>query len=138
MPPSCCRYLAPVIIIVIVGCGQKSDLGQVHGTVKLNGQPLTSGTVQFLPDAGRPAKGEIQSDGTYELGTLGTADGAQIGSHRVAIVAYEASNDNRPAYQSRAANKPLVPSRYMSAGTSQLKFDVQAGKNQADFDLTSP
>jgi hypothetical protein len=137
MPQLRCRPLAPILMIVFVGCGQDADLGQVHGTVRLDGKPLTSGTVQFVPDAGRPAKGEVQSDGTYTLGTLGSADGAQVGAHRVAIIAYEASGDSRPAYQARAANKPLVPQKYMAVGTSELTFDVKPGDNQADFELKS-
>ena len=47
--------------------------------------PLTSGTVRFVPDAGRAASGTIESDGTYRLGTYSRSDGALIGTHKVAI-----------------------------------------------------
>jgi hypothetical protein len=33
--------------------------------------------------------------------------------------------------------KPLVPKRYMAAGSSKLTFEVKAGDNHAEFDLTS-
>jgi hypothetical protein len=131
MPLMRCLALAPFLIFACVGCGQDAHLGQVAGTVRLDGKPLSSGTVQFVPDAGRLAQGAIQADGTYAL------DGAQIGAHRVAIVAYEAGGDSRPAYESRAANKPLVPQKYMAVGTSELTFDVKPGDNQADFELKS-
>jgi hypothetical protein len=48
---------------------------KVTGTVKVNGKPMTSGTVTLDPsnyarkDAG-PRTGEIKSDGTYEVTTL--------------------------------------------------------------------
>jgi len=126
------------LLSVLLGCGQDEKLGRVSGTVRLDNQPLTSGTIQFFPAAGRTAKGEIQSDGTYTLGTLGQTDGATLGTNKVAIVAYEAGGDQRPPYETRnQSNKPLVPERYMSIGTSRLTFEVKPGDNQADFDLQS-
>ncbi len=138
MPRKCRHILWPALLAVLLGCGDDSQLGRVHGTVQLDGKPLTTGTVRFVPDAGRAAQGEIQPDGTYTLGTYGTSDGALLGTHRVAIVAYEASDNTRPAYEVRTPNRPLVPQKYLATGTSDLSFDVKPGKNRADFDLTSP
>jgi len=127
----------PVLLCSLLGCSQDARLGRVDGIVRLDGKPLTAGTVKFTPDAGRSAAGQIQSDGTFTLGTYGTSDGALIGTHRVAVIAYEASVDTRPAYEVRTPSKPLVPQRYMSEGTSRLTFEVKPGKNFAEFDLQS-
>ena len=52
------------------------------------------------------------------------------------MIAYEAADDGRPAYEVRTqTSKPLVPERYMAVGTSGLTFEVKPGKNQAEFDL---
>lgn len=124
--------------LLLVGCSQSEELGSVHGTVRLDGQPLTTGTVQFVPAAGRAASGKIGSDGTYTLGTFGASDGALIGPHKVAVIAYEAGSDSRPAYEIRNSTiKALVPQKYLAVGTSELAFDVKPGDNQADFDLKS-
>jgi hypothetical protein len=120
----------------IAGCADDSNIASVEGIVRLDGKPLTSGTVRFVPAAGRAATGTIQSDGTFSLGTYSESDGALIGTHQVAVIAYEAANDGRPAYEIRAeTSKALVPQRYMAVGTSGLSFEVKPGKNEANLDL---
>jgi hypothetical protein len=122
----------------LAGCADDSNIARVDGIVRVDGKPLSSGTVRFVPAAGRAATGKIQSDGTFSLGTFGESDGALVGTHQVAVIAYDAADDARPAYEVRSAtSKALVPERYMAVGTSGLSFEVKPGKNQADFDLTS-
>ena len=124
----------------IVGCGgSDSNLGKVEGVVLLNGKPVPSGKVVFQPAAGRGAVGVIQPDGTFTMGTYGDTDGAVIGEHKVAIVAYEAAKVGRPDPTApRAPVKALVPERYLAPGTSGLTFEVKAGDNPAEFKLISP
>jgi hypothetical protein len=121
------------------GCSQDTRVGSVNGIVRLDGQPLSKGTVRFVPASGRAASGKIQSDGTFTLGTFGESDGALIGAHQVAIIAYE----TEPLHRTSAGppppvkTTPLVPKRYMSVSTSRLTADVKPGQNQFEFDLTS-
>jgi hypothetical protein len=127
-----------LVALTLAGCSGQESLATVDGIVRLDGRPLTTGTVRFVPPAGRVATGEIQSDGSFRLGTYGQSDGALLGMHKVAIIAYQTGGDGRPAYESGAqANKPLVPQRYMAPGTSGLTFEVKPGKNQANLELTS-
>ncbi len=79
-----------VVALLLAGCGgdpSKPKLGKVSGTVTYKGQPVTSGTVRFTPDAskggetGQVASGQIESDGSYELTTFDTGDGAILGQH---------------------------------------------------------
>jgi hypothetical protein len=126
------------VLGAVTGCARDDSLASVEGIVRLDGQPLTTGTVRFIPTAGRAATGKIQPDGTYRLGTYGDSDGALVGTHSVAIIAYAAGGDERPAYEKPAqASKPLVPERYLAPGTSGLRFEVKPAKNQADFNLES-
>ncbi len=138
----CARLLVGSLAVlgVSAGCSAKpTNLGQVEGIVRLNGKPLTAGKVRFLPESGRGAIGTIQPDGTFTLGTFADADGALVGHHQVAIIAYEPGKVGRPDPAVRGSTlKPLVPERYLATGTSNLTFDVQAGPNHAEFDLTSP
>jgi hypothetical protein len=134
------RFLNVLLMTLgtLAGCAEDSKIAGVDGVVRLDGRPLTSGTVRFVPAAGRAATGTIQSDGTFSLGTYGESDGALIGKHKVAVISYEAANDGRPAYEVRTqTSKPLVPERYMAVGTSGLTFDVKPGKNDANLDLTT-
>ena len=70
---------------LLVGCGPaKPELFPVSGTVKLNGKPLTTGSVQFIGQGLRPASGQINADGTFKLATDGQ-DGCAAGVHKVLV-----------------------------------------------------
>lgn len=70
------------VVLVAVGCGGGPERAPVSGTVKLDGKPLTTATVIFVPQAGGPyAKGAIDPDGTYELQTDDGKDVAVLGSY---------------------------------------------------------
>jgi hypothetical protein len=129
------------MLAALAGCGNDAEVARVDGVVRMDGNPLTRGTVRFLPSAGRTAEGKIQPDGTFTLGTFGDSDGALIGTHQVAIIAYEPSRRaaGRPPDFTVASPKikPLVPMKYMAPGTSGLVFEVKSGNNHAEFDLKS-
>lgn len=114
-------------------------MASVHGIVRLDGEPLSEGTVRFVPDAGRGAQGKIGADGAFTLGTHTESDGASLGKHRVAIISYKVNKIERPGGGRPivTGSTPLVPRRYMAAGTSDLTFEVKSGKNEAVFELTS-
>lgn len=107
------------------------ELGDVAGTVTLDGAPLAGATVTFIPApededaASRIASSVGMTDkaGNYELMYVEDVSGAAVGPHQVAI--------NLPL--PNGAEK--LPRRYNSA--SELTFEVEPGNNTADFKLTS-
>lgn len=131
-------FVGAWLAILTAGCGTaRMETAPVEGRVTLDGEPVPAGTVVFLADVGPSAKGMIRRDGTYQLGTYGTADGAVVGSHRVIVVA-----DDPVALA--AAKGPddavpsLVPLRYTAPSSSGLTHEVRPGRtNRADFDLTT-
>jgi hypothetical protein len=107
------------------GQGPSAPLIPVKGKVTLKGKPLTKGLVKFDPDGyGRPARGELQSDGTFVLGTNMDGDGVVAGSHRVSI----SGTGSHPA-------KEVVPKKYTQRTTSKLTADVDAEHTEFQFDL---
>jgi hypothetical protein len=128
-----------LLLAASIGCGSDVPLGRVAGIVRVDGVPLSKGTVRFVPSAGRAASGQIQPDGTFTLGTYGKPDGALVGTHEVAIIAFDASPVQRTAggRPEGVVSKPLVPQRYMSPGTSGLTYDVKPGNNEVELDLNS-
>lgn len=128
-----------LLSVLIAGCsGKEKETAPVQGTIKVDGQPLTAGTVTFFPKTGRSARGTIQSDGSYVLGTYSDDDGAQPGLHTVTIAAERGTTEpNFDEDNVRAAMKesPFHP-RYSNPSASGLTFEVKAGEdNQADFNL---
>ena len=75
----------------LLGCGDDGRIPTyaVNGTVAFpDGTPLSGGSVICLSDSGGTtlsARGLIGEDGTFELGTYETDDGAIEGRHLVAI-----------------------------------------------------
>jgi hypothetical protein len=135
-----CCVLPFAWTICLAGCGSNPKLGSVEGIVRLDGEPLSTGTVRFIPAAGRAASGEIQSDGTFRLGTYAKTDGAMIGLHQVAITAIESDPDAPTEGRMLKRNpkvKRLIPERYTTTATSRLTADVKPGRNEFTFDLTS-
>jgi hypothetical protein len=81
-------------MVAATGCGSTAyETAPVHGKVAIDGKPLFQGKVRFAPIAkgentqvGKPAFGDIQSDGTYRLTTFKADDGAVVGDHWVTIL----------------------------------------------------
>lgn len=121
----------------MAGCGGSSyelETATVSGTVTIDGQPLSSGYVYVLASKGRMAKGIIQEDGSFVLGTYDSDDGAQVGTHPVIVV---------PVPVDEGAPRPdrnsiTLPRKYTNARTSGLRVTVEPGDaNRLELDLQS-
>jgi hypothetical protein len=129
------------------GCGRvndQPDLGQVTGTVALDGAPLKGIEVVFYPDSGRPARGKTYADGKYELRYIREVFGTKVGHNRVEIAPSEEgeedsegddSSENDNAKQTRKRGKVKIPARYNTE--TVLEADVQPYENVFDFKLES-
>ena len=131
-----CRQMWLLLAVIVgadlVGCGPppppKREFAPVTGKVTYQGQPLKLGQIMFQPPSGSVIVGEIKSDGTYSL------DGV-VGSNSITII----SKDPQPEMKaddpkSKKAPKSYIPEIY-GTPSSNLRFDVKAGPNKADFDL---
>ena len=118
LPAACCLLLA--------GCG--SRMSPVRGIVTLDdGTLLTKGLVIFEAQIdGKPvmARGEIKPDGSYQLGTAKTGDGAWPGKYRVLINPMDLSD-----LPDEQKNIPF-DYKYMRYETSGLEFEVKPGANE--------
>jgi len=123
------------------GCFGKQGIetAPASGVVTYNGQPLAYGRVSFRPEAGSPATGEIQPDGSFSLSTYGNSDGAIVGTHQVAVVATEVDagvTNATPANTEMKVAKSMIPKKYTSFSTSELTVEVVAGgENQFTLEL---
>ena len=129
---TCCLIL-PLALCVCSGCGPGGPpVGEVSGTVTLDGEPLPQAIVEFQPDQGAPSYGETAQDGTYELHYTTERMGALIGTHTVRITtAGEVTNEAGDTVNVRER----VPKRYNSK--SELSYEVTKGGNKIDIELLS-
>lgn len=131
-------FVLPVILML--GCGGERipKLGEVNGTLKLNGQPLPNVRVSFLPDpeeenSGRPSRGTTDENGQFTLFYNGDKNkpGTSIGWNRVIltdITAINSSRDDNPIPRRFAA-------KYQEARTTPLKFDIKSGSQTIDLNV---
>ncbi|MBA2117144.1 carboxypeptidase regulatory-like domain-containing protein [Bremerella alba] len=136
-----------MILLSLTGCSGPSDqpdLGQVSGTITLDGKPLNNIVVVFQPDNGRPARGRTDTEGQYELTYIRSSLGTKVGHNRVEIAPSEEDDapdepeedaDSRKVNRPSKSGKPRIPVRYNIK--SELEADVQPGENTFDFELTS-
>jgi hypothetical protein len=118
-------------------------LGKVRGTVTYQGKPIDAGHIVFTPatgkggETGQVATGEINSDGTYEMTTFNTGDGAILGQHIVTVVVQKGDmpkpdQSGQIKYQ---LPKNLTPTKYATADKSPLRCTVVEGATKFDIEL---
>jgi hypothetical protein len=146
-PLRTCGLLGMIALTVLVpaGCGAGDDLPRepISGTVTFKGEPVKSGTIQFVPMAGREgvSSGGIITDGSFQVAR---EDGPIPGTYSVMIFAGDrprpATKDGvMPGDEPRAEGKPalsvgLIPMRFNLK--TELTAEVKpGGPNAYTFDL---
>ena len=123
----------------VVGCSDDDRLPtyQVTGKVVFsNGTPLKGGWIIFeSPEQGLAARGVIDTNGTFRLGTYEQFDGAVAGKQLVAIT--PATPDGYDPDKGRA--NPLIHQRFTHMDTSGLEYEViPDGKNHFKIPVEPP
>jgi len=127
-------FCSCALLIQSAGCGgpagPKRVYSDVTGRVTFKGEPLKMGKVMFQPSSGPFASGDIEADGTYSLE-------AEIGPNTVMIVSSDPESpvSGDPSVRKNAPPpKSHIPEEYGTLN-SGLEFEVEAGPNEANFDL---
>lgn len=120
------RVLIPVLLLALTllpflsGCGGgRPSIEPAKGKVVCNGQPVTAGSVSFVPigesgseAGGRPAVGTVGPDGTFVLTTYETGDGAIVGKHRVEYAASDEQAEEEEEGEAPPEGSPAERARY--------------------------
>jgi hypothetical protein len=126
-------WILAVLGYCLAGCTSDSSQGNVEGTVTLDGQPLTSGIIRFVPVDGRsPTADATITEGAFSLKM-------PVGAKRVQIMAPKVVG-KRQMYQTPDSPtvdivEELLPARYNVR--SELTIDVKPGTQQGDYELVS-
>ena len=128
-------------LAVGAGCGGPTMLvGEVEGTVTVDGKPLAQIGVGFIPDAGRDnigpsSNGRTDDAGRYKLQYVITtrsnltpdpADGAKVGWHKVVVYDHKMKAERLPP-------PGRVADGYALVETTPLEFEVKPGKQTFDI-----
>jgi hypothetical protein len=144
MSPSVPKAVPMRAIALVIGLGlllanapgcDGSKLYPVEGTIVYpDGEAVTGlagGSVEFDPIAGKEgARGEVQPDGTFRLGTHKPGDGAAPGEYRVSIQPPLPALD-RPAPR-------VLDRRYESVATSGLRVTIKPETNRVRLEVERP
>ena len=134
-------WLAAGGVLVLAGVGLafgflRETEPTVTGTVRLNNEPLTAGSIAWIPIEGTPGPGGgggINSDGKYVI-----KRGLRPGKYRVEIrstntLDRKVQNPTIPA-DLVDEEVSVIPERYNTAST--LFKNVEPGSHVVDFELT--
>src|SRR5262245_62012346 len=132
----CCLTLG---LLAAPGCSGSSSTAEVSGTVKLDGQLIEEGSIQFIPVDGTtgPSAGAAIRNGQYHIPR---AQGAAIGKNRVELRSFKMSGKKiqeptAPPGTLTEARVQAFPPEYNDAST--VVKEIQAGGNTIDFDVSS-
>lgn len=107
----------------------------VRGEVFFDGKPAAGAVIHFHPveaELGTPAFAEVKEDGSYELSTYGSKDGAEAGEYIVTINWRKEEKIDGEWFD----GPDLLGERYSTINKSPLKATITAGENVIPrFDL---
>ncbi|MBN9118794.1 MAG: hypothetical protein J0I06_06485 [Planctomycetes bacterium] len=131
--------LPATLFCAALGCSG-DNRSEVSGTVKVNGQPVAEGAINFIPTAGNTGAGAgaVITNGKYHIPR---SAGAAAGKNRVELRAFK--NTGRKVQDPTGAPGALADERVMIFppeynDRSTLVRDVKSGSDTIDFDITVP
>jgi len=122
------------LLVGTAGCsgGRHPVTGKV---VFDDGSPLEEGSVAMeMREGNKPimARGTIEHDGTFQMGTEKPGDGAKPGKYRVLVVPQTLTE------REAATMPPVIDKKFERFETSGLEFEVKEGKNELKLTVTRP
>lgn len=126
---------------LLTGCGKAKEPWEVvypvKGIVKYDGKPLDRAVITLIPqgedipDTVRPTASS-KEDGTFEVGTYSTKDGAPEGKYKVIVLHYPIIGKK----ESPASGPNDLPVKYAKPETTDLIVDVAGPTELKPFELT--
>jgi hypothetical protein len=144
-------FLLPLALALVCGCnrGNPHSRSSVSGKVTYNNQPVTGGTVTFIPKEGPVYMRPIEASGTYTATEIPAGDYTvtietesankahkqpQYGGNRGAKMTMSPAPEGAPA---GAGEYVKIPAKYGDKAKTPLKdVNVIDGRNTKDFELT--
>ncbi|HEX4069989.1 MAG TPA: hypothetical protein VHX68_02425 [Planctomycetaceae bacterium] len=147
-----CTFVVCVALVTAslsVGCGKsrpeikgKLPVFPVKGKVMMDGQPMAGATVLFYPTQEFPKgaaqqrpRAVVEDDGTFQVSTYGTNDGAPAGEYKV-TVSWKGDTEGLTSEQLQELPEK-APETVQHSRSSKLRVEVKNGDNPLPtWDLT--
>jgi hypothetical protein len=124
-----CFMLLGAVFAFCNGCGPGTPKRvQVSGQVLIDGKPLPSGQIFFVPSGSRPSRAPIDSEGRFVLSSFGDKDGAAIGTHQIGVFGNEQLSGNKTKWH--------APKKYCDYNTSGLQKEITGSTDNLVIELT--
>ena len=125
--------ISSVIFLSLSGCGDgRARRVPVAGTVTIDGQPLSHGSVTFMPLAttgeSRAGGGSLNENGEFALSSYTPNDGLLAGKYQVMVLAIEPINETSQRWH--------APQKYSGFKSSGLNFDITEAVSDLKIELT--
>lgn len=134
MRQSVIRQFVACAALAAVGCSPAATEGVLTGAVTLDGAPVSSGQIRFVPVDGRsPTGGAVITAGKYSTKLAPGEYSVEISSPKEGPA--RSMYDAAPAPAPSDAGAETIPARYNAK--TELKLNVEAGDVHHDFTLTS-
>jgi hypothetical protein len=131
----CAAVSFALLVGLTAGCGREPATGDVSGTITYDGKVVESGSIAFYPADGKgPSTGGTIIDGKYAVSKV------PVGTAKVRISGAKDVKEHKMSYDDKAppvlSSSELLPPKYSDDKATELKYDVQAGPQTKNFDLT--
>jgi hypothetical protein len=138
------RLVVCIVLAAVIGClgcsgspGDMPEIGFVSGTVTVDGVAMAGLKVTFQPEGGRPAIGQTDSDGRYELTYSREAQGSKIGKNLVTISTPEPpeADDSNSAEEEPFLDP--IPEKYnaLAIENPDMRVEVKPGTNEFNWNI---
>jgi hypothetical protein len=131
-----CFIAVAFAVLASGGCGDDAR-SEVSGIVRLNGEAIQEGSINFIPVEGNigPGTGAVITNGKYHIPK---SNGVMVGRNRVEIRAFRNSgrkvqDATGPPGTLTDERVPAFPPEFNDRST--LIRDVSRGSNTIDFDI---
>jgi hypothetical protein len=126
----------------LCGCSRGVPMGQVDGTVRLDGTPIADAMVTFIPeDRNLPQSiGFTNSEGHFQLRCNNGAVGAAVGRHRVMVIdAGRApsgkAKDDDELPEGKDVPTSRVPLKFSRPDKTPLRQSVETGSQEVAIEI---
>jgi len=131
---ACCVGL----MVLVSGCGSASgpERAAVRGTVAFNGEPIETGSIQFVPVEGVTGKAVATPISNGEF-SLSSGEGPAVGMNKVVINATRKTGKQKTNIMGEMEDEieDFIPARYNAQ--TELQVDIQPSGNTEAFELTA-